>query len=75
MKLNLKNHYLGLSVAALGLLGGFLYWRFVGCKSGSCPITSTWHMSTLMGGIMGYLIGDSVDDIRKKRKQKVEGGE
>jgi hypothetical protein len=34
---------------------GFAYWRFVGCSSGSCPITANWHTSTLMGGLIGML--------------------
>ena len=25
--------------AALGALGGYLYWYFVGCADGTCPIT------------------------------------
>jgi len=56
-----------------GVIGGFLYWRFVGCTSGSCPLTSNWHMSTLMGGVMGYLTGDSIKDFREKRRKKDEG--
>jgi hypothetical protein len=57
------------SLAILGLLGGFLYWRFVGCKSGSCPITSNWQLSTLMGGLIGYLAGDSINDFRSRKKK------
>ena len=57
------------SLAIVGLLGGFLYWRFIGCKSGTCPITSNWHMSMLWGGIIGYLAGDSVNDFRKKKQE------
>jgi len=56
-------------LAAIGLLGGFLYWRFIGCTSGTCPITSNWHMSTLFGGIIGYLAGDSINDFRKKKAE------
>jgi len=44
--------------AGLGMLGGFLYWKFVGCSSGSCSITSSPYMSTLYGGIMGALLFD-----------------
>lgn len=38
-----------------GAIAGFLYWKFVGCASGSCPITSNWMISTLYGGVMGGL--------------------
>lgn len=37
----------------LGALLGFAYWRFIGCATGSCPITSTWYVSTLYGGLTG----------------------
>ena len=38
---------------ALGAVGGFLYWKFVGCTSGTCPIRSVWYYSTLWGAAMG----------------------
>jgi len=43
---------------SVGAVGGFLYWKFVGCESGTCPIKSVWYLSTLWGMAMGYLIGD-----------------
>lgn len=42
----------------IGAIGGFLYWKFVGCNSGTCPIKSVWYFSTLWGMAMGYLLGD-----------------
>jgi len=61
-----------LSVA--GIIGGFLYWRFVGCRTGSCPITSNWQLSIFMGGIIGYLTGDSIKDFKERRlKGRNEG--
>jgi hypothetical protein len=48
---------------ALFLLGGaavgFLYYRFVGCRSGSCAITSNPYISTLYGALLGLLLGGS----------------
>jgi len=41
--------------AIVGAVGGFLYWKFVGCVSGSCAITSNWMISTLYGTFMGGL--------------------
>ena len=35
---------------------GFLYYKFIGCSSGSCPITSNPMNSTLYGAVMGMLI-------------------
>jgi len=40
----------------VGATGGFLYWNFVGCTSGTCPITSKWPNSTAYGAIMGGLL-------------------
>ena len=54
--------------ALLGAIGGFLYWRFVGCESGTCAIKSVWYWSTLWGAVLGYLVGDMVDGYLKKRK-------
>jgi Family of unknown function (DUF6132) len=39
----------------LGALAGFAYYRFVGCRSGACPITGNPYISTLYGAVLGYL--------------------
>jgi len=41
-----------------GIIGGYIYYRFVGCTSGGCAITSNPWMSMLWGALAGYLIGD-----------------
>ena len=57
-----KKHLL---FAVLGATLGFAYWRFVGCTSGTCPLTSNWHTSVLFGSLIGFL---AVPD----RKNKTE---
>ena len=42
----------------IGGIAGYLYWYFVGCTSGSCPITSSPVNSTLYGGLVGGLLGN-----------------
>lgn len=42
----------------LGILGGTIYYFKVGCKGGSCPITSNPWLTILWGAVVGYLIGD-----------------
>jgi hypothetical protein len=42
--------------ALLGAISGFLYWKFVGCNSGTCAITSNPSNSTIYGAIMGALV-------------------
>ena len=40
----------------IGAIAGYLYWKFVGCSSGSCAITSKPLNSTLYGAVMGGLL-------------------
>lgn len=40
-----------------GGLAGYLLYRFVGCKTGACIITSKPWSSILYGMILGLLIG------------------
>jgi hypothetical protein len=55
-----------------GAAGGLLYWKFVGCKTGTCPIKSVWYWSTLWGMAMGYLLGDLVGSYILKQKNTNE---
>jgi hypothetical protein len=34
---------------------GFLYYYFIGCNSGSCPITGNPFNSMAVGGFMGFV--------------------
>ncbi|PWA08720.1 DUF6132 family protein [Flavobacterium laiguense] len=40
----------------VGAIGGYLYYHFVGCASGSCAITSKPVNSTLYGSLLGGLL-------------------
>ncbi|HET6227864.1 MAG TPA: DUF6132 family protein, partial [Bacteroidia bacterium] len=35
----------------VGAVAGFLYWKLIGCESGTCMITSKWHNSTAYGAV------------------------
>ena len=74
----LKKHYLIVIFSTAGAAGGFLYWKFVGCLSGTCPIKSVWYLSTLWGLTFGYLIGslftDTIKKFKEKKKLKEEKG-
>lgn len=69
MKNFLLKYWYVVLLAVIGLAGGYLYWRFIGCKTGSCPITSNWYSSALVGGIIGYLAGDLFADISKRKNR------
>ena len=70
----LKKHKLVVISTVTGLLAGFLYWKFVGCLSGTCPIKSVWYLSTLFGGVIGYLSGSIVNDFIEARRKKKDPG-
>ncbi len=40
----------------LGAIVGFAYWKFIGCASGTCMITSKPLNSSLYGALMGFLV-------------------
>jgi phage shock protein E len=42
--------------ASLGAGAGFAYYYFVGCASGTCPITSNPYISTAYGAVVGALL-------------------
>jgi hypothetical protein len=39
-----------------GAVIGLLYQRFVGCRTGTCPITSNRYIATIYGAVMGFLV-------------------
>ncbi|MBN2807084.1 MAG: hypothetical protein JXR22_10540 [Prolixibacteraceae bacterium] len=63
--LKYKNYLIGI---ALGALAGYLYWRFVGCNTGTCAITSKWYNSTAYGALMGVLLSNSKKKVEKKKE-------
>lgn len=52
----IKNNILTIAGIALGAAAGFLYWKFAGCESGACAITSQPINSTVYGAGMGGLL-------------------
>lgn len=43
----------------VGAVVGYLYYYFVGCAGGSCPLTSNPYASVIGGGLFGYFIVNS----------------
>ena len=42
--------------ALAGAISGYMYYRLVGCASGTCAITSSPINSTVYGAVMGALL-------------------
>lgn len=53
---------------AVGAIGGFLYWMYIGCSTGSCPITSSPVISTIWGALIGALLISSFRSNKKENK-------
>lgn len=56
MKTKILRYKLKLIGAFAGAVIGLTYWKFVGCASGTCAITSNPVNSTLYGAAMGWLV-------------------
>lgn len=54
----LKKYILTIIGIIFGLIAGYLYYKYIGCITGTCAITSKPLNSTLYGGLMGGLVGN-----------------
>lgn len=52
-----------------GAAAGYAYYYYIGCMSGTCPITSNPYISTLYGTVIGVLMVNG-----KKKTQEVQNG-
>ncbi len=41
---------------AVGALIGLAAWKFIGCRTGACPLTANPYMAMAIWGLMGLLI-------------------
>lgn len=47
----------------MGAIGGFLYWKYIGCLDGTCPLVSNWLIMVIYGTIFGGALGNIVQGI------------
>ncbi len=52
----------------IGAVGGYLYYKYVGCVSGTCPLTSNPWSMIIYGSLMGMLLFDMIG-IKAGKKQ------
>ncbi len=45
-----------IAAMVLGAVVGLAYQRFIGCRTGACPITSNPYVSAIYGATMGFLL-------------------
>jgi hypothetical protein len=64
------NKYIKIALGAFAGAGlGYAYYYFIGCSSGTCPITSNWHISTVYGAVVGLALAFPN---KKKEAKKLE---
>lgn len=68
----IKKYRLSILGILLGGIGGYLYYHFIGCTTGSCAITSKPFNSTVYGMVMGYLLFSIAENSTKKTKSENE---
>lgn len=56
MKKFAKKQLITIIGIVVGVVAGFCYWKFIGCSTGSCAITSNPVNSTLYGAVTGGLL-------------------
>ncbi|MCL4551689.1 MAG: DUF6132 family protein [Bacteroidetes bacterium] len=56
----------------IGAVLGYAYYYFVGCRTGSCPISGNPYISTVYGAVIGLIWG--LPSRKKKEIKKDEPG-
>ena len=54
----------------LGGIGGYLYWKEIGCVTGTCPLKSQWQTMIPYGIFVGYIISDFIQSNVKRFESK-----
>ncbi len=72
MKNIFKQHWLLLLGVIVGTIGGYLYWYFIGCNNGTCPITSSPINSSIAGALLGGLVFTSFPNSEKNENKDKE---
>ncbi|MES2648035.1 MAG: DUF6132 family protein [Bacteroidota bacterium] len=67
MKHLVSRNWLLIVGAFLGAVAGFMYWKMIGCSSGTCAITSKPLNSSLYFGMIGALVAGL---FKKEQKSK-----
>ncbi len=71
----IKKHWHKAAGIGIGAIGGYLYYHYVGCVSGSCPLTSNPWSMTIYGAVMGMLLFDMIGAKAKHKSNNNTTGE
>jgi len=62
----LRNKLYGIGGIAGGL-GGYFYWKYIGCLTGTCAITSNPIRSTIYFALLGALLFGMFKKVQNKK--------
>jgi len=51
----------------VGAIAGYLYYVYIGCASGTCPLSSNGYIMTFNGATLGYFLGSIFTPVKKKK--------
>lgn len=68
-KLSSKRSIALISTIIAGAIGGYIYYLEVGCANGNCAITSNPYISTFWGGLLGWVLADTVLGKKKLKEE------
>lgn len=54
----------------LGGIGGFLYWKEIGCITGTCPLKSQWQTMIPYGMFIGYVVSNFIQSYLNRFESK-----
>lgn len=74
MKPNLKFITKRVLPVIIGAIAGYLYYYFIGCTTGSCPIQSNPYISTGYGALIGGIFSFPDSKKQKKEAENTENG-
>lgn len=68
LKALFQEHKLTILGGIIGGVVGYLYYDYIGCTSGTCPITSNPFIMTVYGTVMGGLLLNLFQKDASKKK-------
>ncbi len=69
---SLKKYIVIFSGISAGVIAGYLYYFYVGCRTGACPLRANPYYNMLLGGLLGFIITDWIFSALNKKSSKTE---
>lgn len=69
MKKFIQNNIWQILGGIFGAIGGYFYWRDIGCATGTCPITSKPLNSMVYFAVLGYFMIGTISQWRTYKEQ------